>query len=39
MKARRLAQAEAEEGEAAEKTAEDDPTDMLAAEEDDDVIF
>lgn len=39
MKAKRLAQAKAEGDETAQEAAEDEPTDMLAAEEDDDVIF
>ncbi|OAA56018.1 vacuolar ATP synthase subunit D [Cordyceps fumosorosea ARSEF 2679] len=39
MKAKRLAQAKAEGDEAAVEAAEDEPADMLAAEEDDDVIF
>lgn len=40
MKAKRLAQAQAEEAENAEENrTEDEPADMLAADDDEDVIF
>jgi hypothetical protein len=39
MKKKRLAQAKAEGDNSADKTAADEPADILAAGEDDDVIF